>query len=107
MAGPAPASEVKAEKKPSGILDLIERVGNKVPHPAILFVALCVAVIILSQILYLAGARITTEEVKPPSAAVRRSMSAGPCCPPTSCRPSRRRPIPTTWSMRPCECRAC
>ena len=69
----APASEapeVKAEKKPGGILDLIERVGNKVPHPAILFLSLCVAVIILSQILYLADARITTEVVKPPPAVV-------------------------------------
>lgn len=81
MAGPAPASEVKAEKKPSGILDLIERVGNKVPHPAILFVALCVAVIILSQILYLAGARITTEEVKPPSAAVQEEYVGGSVLP--------------------------
>jgi aminobenzoyl-glutamate transport protein len=37
------------------VLDLIERVGNKVPHPAILFLALCGAVIVLSQILAWAG----------------------------------------------------
>ena len=69
MASPAPASEVKAANKPSGILDLIERVGNKVPHPAILFLSLCVAVIILSQILYLADAHISYEVVQPPRPA--------------------------------------
>ena len=77
----SPAPEAKAEKKASGILDLIERVGNKVPHPAILFLALCVAVIILSQILYLAGARITTEVVKPPPAAVQEEYVGGSVLP--------------------------
>ncbi|MBO0823315.1 MAG: AbgT family transporter [Actinobacteria bacterium] len=52
-----PDEHADGRGKPIGILDLIERVGNKVPHPAILFVALCVAVIILSQVLYLAGRR--------------------------------------------------
>ena len=33
------------------ILDTIERVGNKVPHPAIIFVGLSVVVIVLSAIL--------------------------------------------------------
>ena len=81
-AAPAPeAPEVKAEKKPSGILDLIERVGNKVPHPAILFLSLCVAVIILSQILYLADARITTDVVKPPPAAVQEEYVGGSVLP--------------------------
>jgi aminobenzoyl-glutamate transport protein len=76
MASPAaaPPAKAKAEKKGPGgfqrVLDVIERVGNKVPHPAILFLALCVAVIVLSQILYLADARVTTEVVQPPPAAV-------------------------------------
>src|SRR5215471_3804910 len=65
----------------SGTLDLIERVGNKVPHPAILFLALCVAVITLSQILYLADARITTEVVKPPPAAVQEEYVGGSVLP--------------------------
>jgi aminobenzoyl-glutamate transport protein len=47
------------------MLDTIERVGNKVPHPAIIFVILIVGVIILSQILYLAGASVTYEVVEP------------------------------------------
>jgi len=59
------------------VLDLIERAGNKVPHPAILFLALCVAVIVLSQILYLADARITAEVVKPPPATVLAAFRVG------------------------------
>src|SRR5215472_17397314 len=77
----SPAPEVNAEQKPSRVLDLIERVGNKVPHPAILFLALCVAVIILSQILYLADARITAEVVKPPPAAVQEEYVGGSVLP--------------------------
>jgi len=70
-------TEANAGKKPSSVLDLIERAGNKVPHPAILFLALCVAVIVLSQILYLADARITAEVVKPPPATVLAAFRVG------------------------------
>jgi aminobenzoyl-glutamate transport protein len=48
------------------MLDTIERVGNKVPHPAIIFIILIAGVIVLSQILYLAGASVTYEVVEPP-----------------------------------------
>ena len=47
------------------VLDFIERVGNKVPHPAILFLALCIGVIVLSQLLAWAGVGATYEVVKP------------------------------------------
>jgi aminobenzoyl-glutamate transport protein len=80
MTSEAAAPAVKAETKPGGfqrVLDLIERVGNKVPHPAILFLALCVAVIVLSQILYLANTHISTEVVKPPPAAVQQEYVGG------------------------------
>jgi len=52
------------------ILDVIERVGNKVPHPAILFLALCVGIIILSQLLAWTGWSATYEVIKPPPAPV-------------------------------------
>ena len=52
------------------VLDFIERVGNKVPHPAILFLALCIGVIVLSQLLAWAGVGATYEVVKPPSQSV-------------------------------------
>ena len=39
------------EPKPGGLLGWIERAGNRVPSPAILFLALIVGVILLSQVL--------------------------------------------------------
>jgi aminobenzoyl-glutamate transport protein len=51
------------------LLDRIERVGNKVPHPAIMFVALCMFVIVVSAILALANVKVTTEVVSPPPPA--------------------------------------
>src|SRR5262249_22695927 len=47
------------------ILDTVERVGNKVPHPAVIFVLLILAVIVLSHILYLAGFSATYESINP------------------------------------------
>jgi len=43
----------------------IERAGNKVPHPAILFLALCVGVIVLSQLLDWLNVSVTSEVVEP------------------------------------------
>jgi len=48
------------------MLDGVERVGNKMPHPAILFLSLCVAVILLSQVLFWAGVNATYKVATPP-----------------------------------------
>jgi aminobenzoyl-glutamate transport protein len=48
------------------MLDAIERGGNRMPHPAILFLALCGVVIVLSQVLYWFDVQATYEVVKPP-----------------------------------------
>jgi aminobenzoyl-glutamate transport protein len=48
------------------LLDGIERAGNRMPHPAILFGGLCVAVIVLSQILFWFDVNATYQVVKPP-----------------------------------------
>ena len=45
------------------ILDTVERVGNKVPHPAVIFVWLIVAVIVLSHLFHLLGASATYESI--------------------------------------------
>lgn len=42
-----------------GFLNAIERIGNKVPHPAVIFLILLVAVIVLSHVLYLLGSSVT------------------------------------------------
>src|SRR5262249_39244698 len=47
------------------ILDVVEQVGNKVPHPVVIFVLLIIAVILLSHILYLMGASATYEAINP------------------------------------------
>ncbi|MCB0968832.1 MAG: AbgT family transporter [Ilumatobacter sp.] len=52
------------------VLSFIERVGNKVPHPAVLFLGLCVGLIVLSQILAWVGWSATYEVVKPPPSVV-------------------------------------
>jgi aminobenzoyl-glutamate transport protein len=48
------------------MLDVIERTGDKVPHPAIIFLALCGIVIVLSHVLYLFGVSATSEVAEKP-----------------------------------------
>jgi aminobenzoyl-glutamate transport protein len=47
------------------LLDGVETVGNKVPHPAVIFFILIGIVILLSHLLYLIGASVTYEVVNP------------------------------------------
>ena len=49
----------------SGFLGRIERIGNKIPHPAIIFLGLILIVIVLSQILFMFGVKVTTEVAEP------------------------------------------
>ena len=52
------------------VLDGIEKVGNKVPHPAIIFLGLCVLVIVLSAILAAFDVSVTYDvAVQPPLVA--------------------------------------
>jgi aminobenzoyl-glutamate transport protein len=63
-------SESAAEGKRSftdKMLDRIETVGNKVPHPAIIFAALCVIVIVLSALLSAFDIKATYEVAQPPA----------------------------------------
>jgi aminobenzoyl-glutamate transport protein len=46
-------------------LDLIERVGNKVPHPVLMFLYLILLVIVLSTILAWAGVSVTEQIAEP------------------------------------------
>lgn len=47
------------------VLDVVERVGNKVPHPVVIFLVLIAIVIVLSHVLHLAGASVTSEVIQP------------------------------------------
>jgi aminobenzoyl-glutamate transport protein len=42
-------------------LDVVERVGNKVPHPAVIFLMLIAIVVVLSQIFHMLGTAISYE----------------------------------------------
>jgi aminobenzoyl-glutamate transport protein len=59
------------------ILDAIERAGNKMPHPAILFLVLCGAVIVTSQILYWLDVKATYEVVIPPPVPTEQTYYGG------------------------------
>lgn len=65
----ATASEAEPEEKKrtfvDKMLDGIERVGNKVPHPAIIFLLLIVVVIALSAVLSLLNISVTQEIAEP------------------------------------------
>src|SRR5690606_22398869 len=60
-APPAPEDKTFMQR----VLDVVERVGNRVPHPAVIFVALILFVILLSHALYLAGVSVTYEAINP------------------------------------------
>ncbi|WP_217446404.1 AbgT family transporter [Myxococcus sp. CA040A] len=58
------------------ILDTVERVGNKVPHPAVIFVALIGIVILLSHVFYMMGASVTYQTINPETHAPEETTAA-------------------------------
>ncbi len=59
------------------VLGAIERGGNKMPNPAILFLWLCVGVIVLSVLLAWMDIKVTYEVAKPPPIAVEEVVQGG------------------------------
>lgn len=47
------------------ILDVVEKAGNLVPHPVLIFLTLILIVIVLSHLLYLTGVSVTFEAIVP------------------------------------------
>ena len=76
-AAPVPAGDATDHTFLERILDGVERAGNKMPHPAILFLALCGAVIVLSQVLYWFDVGATFQVVKPPAVATEQTYYGG------------------------------
>ncbi|HEY8548387.1 MAG TPA: AbgT family transporter [Vicinamibacterales bacterium] len=54
----------------AGFLDLVERVGNRVPHPVVIFVLLIALVVLLSHLFYLLGAGVTFQAINPETHAL-------------------------------------
>ncbi len=59
------------------MLDRIESLGNKVPHPAIIFLGLCVLVIVLSAVLATFNVSVTYEVAEPPAVTVTQDYETG------------------------------
>lgn len=49
------------------ILDVVEKAGNMVPHPVLIFVAMIAIVIVVSHLLYMTGASVTLQAIVPDS----------------------------------------
>jgi aminobenzoyl-glutamate transport protein len=73
----APPVEAPKHSFLERMLDGIERLGNKMPDPAILFLILCGAVIVLSQILFWFDVKATYEVVKPPAVPTEETYYGG------------------------------
>lgn len=58
------------------VLEGVEKVGNKVPHPAVIFVTLIGFVILLSHIFYLMGTSVTYEAINAETHAVEKTTTA-------------------------------
>jgi aminobenzoyl-glutamate transport protein len=61
MSQPSEAPKTFMQK----LLDVVERVGNKVPHPVVIFLVLIALVIALSHLFYLMGTSVSTEVITP------------------------------------------
>ena len=59
------------------MLDSIERVGNKVPHPAIIFLGLCGLVIVLSAMLAAFDVSVTYDVAEPPPVVAEQEYVGG------------------------------
>ena len=68
-----PGAAVAKEPAKTGmakVLDVVERVGNKVPHPVVIFVLLIVLVIAMSAIFAGMGSSVTFEAINPETHAL-------------------------------------
>ena len=61
----ATAASAEPTNEGGGFLGMIERVGNKVPHPVLMFLYLIAGVIVLSAVLGLLGVSVTEEIAVP------------------------------------------
>jgi aminobenzoyl-glutamate transport protein len=58
------------------LLDGIEIVGNKVPHPVVIFLILCVLVIVASHIFYVLGTSVSYQVIDPDTHEIKHATTA-------------------------------
>ena len=73
-----PSKVLNAEPKGvmQKILDGIEKAGNRVPHPVVIFLILIVIVLMLAHILYLLGASVSYQVINPETHEVETATTA-------------------------------
>jgi aminobenzoyl-glutamate transport protein len=69
--------EAAQPERSGGLLGWIERMGNKVPHPAMIFLSLIAGVIVLSAVLSWAGVSATTKVAEPVGTSVTQTDTDG------------------------------
>jgi len=57
--------ELPRKSRMERMLDVVERVGNRVPHPVVIFVMLIGILILLSHVFYLLGAAVSFQTIDP------------------------------------------
>lgn len=60
------------------VLDVVEKVGNKVPHPAIIFLLLIAIVVVLSAVLEMTGTSHSYEVIVPETHQIETGAATGP-----------------------------
>jgi aminobenzoyl-glutamate transport protein len=65
MSQPSEVSKAEPKGAMQKILDWVEMVGNRVPHPVVIFLILIAIVLVLSHILYLLGASVSYQVINP------------------------------------------
>jgi aminobenzoyl-glutamate transport protein len=73
LSGPVAVAPKTAMQR---FLDMVEKVGNKVPHPVLLFLILIGVVVVLSQLLQWAGTSVVFEVINPATDAVEETTTA-------------------------------
>jgi len=70
MATPGASSAKSGGGLTQRLLDGVERVGNKVPHPVLMFLYLIILVVVLSHVFYLLDVSVTEQIAEPVSISV-------------------------------------
>src|SRR5262245_50285046 len=76
MSQPTDAPKAEAPKNfMQKVLDVVEKVGNKVPHPVVIFLILIAIVVVLSAVLDWTGVSVTYETINPETHKVEESSA--------------------------------
>src|SRR5271166_562459 len=76
MSQPTEAPKIEAPKSAmQKILDVVEKVGNKVPHPAVIFLILIAIVVALSAVLELTETSVSYEVLVPGTSKIEKATA--------------------------------